>query len=240
MSKKLFYYGSTASFSNLYSNNLDGVNEWVNFGAASELVYQYANNFSFSIWMKADVNGLLSGLITYNGDILSASGGWMVLHQSNKIRFYVDNAGVSLFIESNTTITTGQWYHICCTVSSGKLMKLYINATLQTATASYGSINYTADNCRLRLGVYAGIRYFDGRLAYPKIFNKELSAAEVAEDYALLMGNYTSLSFAANVVFAGAYPNGQSDYPTLTDLVGGINGTMTNQESTDINTDIPT
>lgn len=225
------------TFSNLYSNDLNGTDEWVDHGAASKLLYEYADNFSSSCWINADANGLLSGLITYNDSFAAESNGWMFVHHVNKIRFYIN---VSTNIESNDTITTGLWYHVMITASPGKLMKLYINGSLQSATTTYGSITYGVNHNNLRIGVYGGIRFFNGKIAYPKIFDKELSQSEVNEDYALKMLNWRGLSFKDNVKFAGIFKGGQADYPILTDDVGGINGTMTNQESVDITTDIPT
>lgn len=239
MSKKIYIAGSSASFSNLYSNDMGGVNEYATCGNASKIVYEYANNFSFTQWVKmTNLLGVLSGVMTYNDSVTPTNNGWMLVNQTGTWRFYIN---ASTFIASDAPATAGVWVLIGCTFSSTRLMKMYINGTLQASTTVSPAISYNAVNHNiLRLGNYGDIRFLNGKLAHPAIWNKELSAAEMASIVSHKMNDYRTLSFGANCTAAFKFNAGTADYPIWTDYIGGINATMQNQESADINTDIPT
>jgi hypothetical protein len=99
----------------------------------------------------------------------------------NKIEFQVLEAdGVTEpGIESNNTVSAGQWYFVAATLDSSYNMKLYINGALQTATANSGSIyNGSAfiaisGNAAPTNGTYDDVRFY----------NRALSAIEIRDLY---------------------------------------------------------
>ena len=69
---------------------------------------------------------------------VDASGNWQIWHSTGatgKIRWYY--SGVSL-LQSTTTLSLNQWYHLAFVRSSG-VLKIYINGTADVTTASFSS-----------------------------------------------------------------------------------------------------
>jgi hypothetical protein len=165
-----------------------------------------------------------------------------------EFNFYVQDSDLALYLWDGTnsvhtrttsTITgyNGQWIHVAATYSgtSGGVfssaangIKLFINGVSQTITAtnnaSYTGIANTSEVLRLgaRLGIFGSLHLRDA-----KIFNRELTASEVAE---LARGN--DLGFADE--WAGTN-GGQytSDFSSTTDsfttsatAVAQISGTI--------------
>ena len=90
-------------------------------------------------------------------------------------------------ILSNTDFTTGQWYHFVGTFDGASTTTLYVNGTqdLQRATIS---IQPTSTTAPIILGKYAG--NMDGRIGEARIYNRELSATEVSQNYNATRGKY--------------------------------------------------
>jgi hypothetical protein len=101
-----------------------------------------------------------------------------------------NGGGVSAYIgrTSATPLSTGQWYHICGVYSGGETSlscKLFING-VQSDTGPLGSGGYTGMSntaAKLCVGGVDGTEGIDGRVDDVRIYNRELSAAEVAAIY---------------------------------------------------------
>lgn len=108
MSKKLFYYGSTASFSNPKSVEYDGTNEYTGFGALSGLVG--ATEYSISMWIK-----VLAFPTQFDARYWGDAGGFMYIRCNNA------NTGDIQFIHSGggdsgvQTLSLNTWTHIVLT-----------------------------------------------------------------------------------------------------------------------------
>ena len=77
------------------------------------------------------------------------------VNTSGKVYWRIGEGSSSNFttIESNTLLSTGQWYHIACIRQSGT-MKLYINGTVQNQTANSSYTGSAGDNWPHTLGGY--------------------------------------------------------------------------------------
>ena len=250
MSKKLFYYGSTTSFQNLYSNNYDGVNEYVTLG--DNAAFSFTNGagvdspFSFTSWVKPDVvDGNLRMVMSKYNATTNVAEYWLFLF-SGGIRFQLYGSGSAL-------IRMGTWYFVVGTYSGSEAttgVKIYLGtvagAASQVDTADSTAGAYTGmSNTTTPLLFGAAIQtvgsafLFDGRQYHNALWNKELSLAEINEIRTIKGGDLRNASCAANLVEAWHYPTGTGDYPTLKGYKAGLNGVMTNQEAADINVDIP-
>ena len=79
------------------------------------------------------------------------------------------------------------------------------------------------------------ILYYNGQIGMVKLWNTNLSAAEVLADYNLGQAIYPLANTPQYANLVAAYNMGLGDtYPTLIDSVGGYNGTMVNMEADDI------
>lgn len=258
MSNTRRYYGGTASYSNLYSNDMDGSAEYAlcadtddhsfTDGAGQDLPC------SGVIWMKRDAIGVDSALIVKG--IESTGQAEYVFDISNAtIRFILQNAaGTMVRARTAPMATVGSWIGLAWTYSGNEAttgIKIYSITTAGVVTQ--------IDNANVSAGAYAGMtrgtaglkigareitagtltRYFNGLLYHPQLYDKELSSAELGEIGANPHKDARTYSFGANVVSAWHFPTGTGDYPTWTDYVAGHNATMQNAEAADINTDIP-
>jgi len=91
-----------------------------------------------------------------------------------------------------TYMNTSNWYQVVGTYSSGN-RRLYINGTLVSSDTKTGTIN--TNSAGMSIGVYGGYSgsrgyYYNGNLAMCKIYNKELTAAEISQNFNALRGRF--------------------------------------------------
>lgn len=249
--------GKSPSFSNLYSNLLEasGTNEYADAGDHS--AFSFGNGlgtdtpFTLVIGFKRDAlggnNNLISkfstGATEYDFTITSA----------NVLRGVCWTSGSTAFIGRTAPMTTiGSWLFGAMTYDASKAssgVKLWSftaggsvtqidTSNLASGVYSTNGMSNTATSFKIGAVVSAGW-YFDGKLYHPQVYNIALSSSQLGEIAANVHKDVRTHSFGANAVSAWKYNNGTADYPTWTDYVGGRNATMTNQQDTDINTDIP-
>ncbi|MCA9061860.1 MAG: DUF4347 domain-containing protein, partial [Planctomycetaceae bacterium] len=84
---------------------------------------------------------------------------------------------------STGLLTSGQWYHVAATFDNGA-MKLYINGVQAgSSTAAFSTI-YSGGSADLNIGRAASAaQYFDGRIDEAVVYNRALSATEIANLY---------------------------------------------------------
>ena len=91
---------------------------------------------------------------------------------------------------SDSTFETGVWYNIAWVFNtSANTIKVYINGTLDKTTSITGNFNYTTFT---GLGQYnSGNHHLNGKLANFMIYNRELTALEVLQNYNAHKGRFT-------------------------------------------------
>jgi hypothetical protein len=145
--------------------------------ASSELT---SSGFTASIWVYPDS---LPAVATPCG--ASGTGYWAIFSIGTALRIQIDNSTTtaSLAESAGSTLTTGEWQHLCATVSaSPNDLYAYRNGT-QVASATGVS-----DAPPFTITVYAagrypgggGTNYWDGKLADYALYDAVLSAAEIA------------------------------------------------------------
>lgn len=81
---------------------------------------------------------------------------------------------------STTTVNTGAWFHGVATYN-GNTVKIYINGNLESTNARTGTITSGAKNIGSNSG--GSNEYFNGTIDSVKMYNRALSAAEVAQNF---------------------------------------------------------
>tara|TARA_R100001591_G_scaffold117013_2_gene135384 strand:- start:733 stop:4689 length:3957 start_codon:yes stop_codon:yes gene_type:complete len=94
----------------------------------------------------------------------------------------------SSHILSNSTISSGQWYHIVGVFNSSSAA-LYINGSSQSG----GTVTDYLTSDQNTIGSRRTGQYFDGKIDQVRIFNKELSSSEVSTLYAETASTVESL-----------------------------------------------
>lgn len=245
-------FGGTR-FPNLYSDNADGVNEAIDL-STHVATFDFNAPATISFWFKANASHKTSGGFIY-GINNNAGSTFFVIGYGNatgtltneviSVQYGGSSSDRAGFTDASDT-WFGSWHH-CVLVCTGSAWLIYLDGISRTVTVGLGSNSGKyGDSITATKVTFGGWQIpsvdfpFAGKLFHRAIWNDALSSGEVSQVYALKGGDYRTLSFGSKLVSAFHFPTGQSGYPTDTDYVGGRNGTMLNQESTDINTDVPT
>jgi len=165
---------TSSPFSNTYSLEFDGVNDYLGLGSSTSL--GFSNDFTLSAWIKTSAIGT-NQMIIDSSTASNGSGYAMYLRSTGVIRFWSYLATND--INSTTTLLPNTWYHICATHDRiGLENKLYINGVLDVSGAS-GSFNPTPMT-NLRIGASALFGFpFNGNIDEPCFFNRKLIQSEI-------------------------------------------------------------
>ena len=177
--------GPTYSSSNGGSIVFDGTNDYSTNATLNITDY---SSFTLEAWVNPDnsssdhsimgqwLNDGVDGPVIFYLDVDGAAVGYDIVVRcaDNNIR------RVSTDIANGTI---GAWNHVACTFDSTSL-KLYVNNSLigTTSTASALKVN-SNDGFAIGSDRTTGSRYWDGKIASVKIYNRVLSATEVAQNY---------------------------------------------------------
>ena len=240
-----------APFSNQFSFEFDGVDEFFDLGTSKTL--EFTNNFSISLWIKETTTSLNRGVLVV-GDFGNSHGYRIQRTSANKIAFHT----AARTATSTTSINTGDWFHVVATWETsvgggiGNRNRIYINGVLEgTATTGVSfPPTYTGT-------IYKQIAYpyntagneFAGKIDEVSMWNTNLSSDAITELYTngpinlnTNTGNYTSSSNLVAWYRMGeeATFNSGTGVWTLTDQgSGGNNATSANMEEADRKSDTP-
>jgi len=244
-----FEIPAVGSFTNVYSVDFDGVDDYIDCGDNDNLSFGDGSTdspFSISTWVKLNItyNSTSASLIE---KIESTEYEFALLFYNSKIYFALYDSVLSTrvvrYYNTGLSSYSNQWLHICATYdgqggsTAYNGMKVYLNGT-QIDDTSWTTGGYTAMHNTSANVFMSGERYkLNGNLDEASIFNSELSASDITAIYN--SGTPQSLDSYSSLVSWWRMGDGDT-YPTLTDNgSGGNNGTMTNMVSGDIVTDVP-
>ena len=157
-------FGTTSLYvaDNVIISSSDGFNMGTGEFTIEGWYYFTSFSNSFSLWDQ------------WNGSATGAGNAqmWMSHSAAGKVKWYYDGSSL---LQSNTTMSTGQWYHIAFVRESGTL-KMYFNGALDANTQSYsGQFGKTGT-------VYLGDQHAGGGGA-PQYFLDELRVTKGTARY---------------------------------------------------------
>lgn len=241
------HFGSYASWDDLYSVDFDGVDEYIHLSGNPAIE---STDFSITFWIKAPTQASFGTIISRGFNAVNPTGrfGYAIfLSPSNTIRFSRQEgqsfATGSYQVDSTNTVTPNAWNFVAITYDiSTQAYRIRINGNSDTGTiGTGGNIVYDAQDNDTAIGIRHLISGnalpYDGLIDDMYIFTSLLSDAQLTAIYN--SGCPKDESGSAQHGWLMGDPNGTSSYPTIPDVVGALTGTMTNQESGDINTDVP-
>jgi hypothetical protein len=98
------------------------------------------------------------------------------------------------FVIGSTQIQTGIWYHVTYTFefdgATTSIQKLYINGVLDNQTTQTNYIDVYVESTQYLGYDWRFAYYFNGDIAVCKVYNKTLTAAEVANNYNHYKGRF--------------------------------------------------
>jgi len=227
----------------------DGTNDYILGQDSNSLSFGNGTTdspFSVECWVKIDS---FDGGFNHTGLVSKDSGNpnreWVLLtnNSGRLFRFFIKNNGgdSQQSIDANEVIQFGEWYHVIATYdgqggsNAADGIKIYVNGYEPSRTNIIKS-SYTAmanTSAPLRLGQYANGNYLDGKIGNARVYNKELTATEVFQNYEATKYKFQGQQIVENGLVLNLDSANKDSYPgtgtTWNDLSGNNNnGTLIN------------
>ena len=162
--------------------SFDGSNDTVNFE------YDLRSNWTYECWVNKDSK---DGFDFLGQGVTSSRSGLHIIMYNDRLRFGMygnDTDAVGLY--SNTS--TGVWYHYAFTYNHSTFLKeIYRNGVQLTGTPVQTQTSYIGTGTVRIGGSYSsGGSVADGKISSATLYNRVLTAAEVAQNFNALRGRY--------------------------------------------------
>ena len=222
------------SFSNVFSLDYDGVDDYVDLSSAkAELDVAKG---TFSAWVKLETTSINAPVFKYyvnsNNQITI-----IYLHSSNQIKFMYKAAGTNTQVQASTSIENdGRFHHVALTwnVDSNRLLAYIDGVQFGTTQTGFGTWSGTPSVFHLGHNALSGSDFWKGNIDEVAVFDEEKSTSQIVEIYN--NGKPSNLVGAADLV--GYWRNEEGAGTTIADQSGqGNAGTLIN--GTTFSTDVP-
>ncbi len=182
------------------------------FAQAANIAALQTSTVTASAWFKTSTASL-------GRTIIAKSGAWQIaLSRTTAGKLAVHNqTGDADVCVDTTTVNDGAWHHVAMTMNSGAAngTKLYVDGALkQACTATV--LNQTG---AVTIGSAGAAYYLNGTVDESKVFNRVLSADEIAAEHAAGVDGLVS-GVALGAITPGTSNTVQADVIALTDASG--------------------
>jgi len=142
------------------------------------------------VWMNNVATSVIARLGTTGGQSfeMQVNASRLIMHR---------NSGSPSFVYTSPSIKLNRWYHFAITCD-GTNHNFYIDG--QYDSTSSLAINTLSSPLYVGFPVYDGNRYMNGNLSQVLLYNRELSAIEVSQNYNATKGRY---AYTADIVTNG-------------------------------------
>lgn len=179
---------------------------------------------SVSFWMNCDLIGSTQNGIFQWANSLSSNNPFVAVFKTqgqDSVRIYLDGD----YRQNNIVIANGTWAHITLTLNNANLWSFYKDGVFVGSYQDDSTHTYQSNAATLYFANGAAPSYFDGKLDEARIYNRTLSADEVAELYRLTTPTGVDTGLKGYWSFNGKDMSGTTAY----DRSGaGNTGTLTN------------
>jgi hypothetical protein len=176
--------GPTYSSANRGSIVFDGSNDYIGLGTSANIVPPY-----ITVSLFVNVNNYTTRPHLFGRGEGTIGHCYFVIETSGAFRFYTDiGSGWSFIQPSSFTFPTGVWYNIVCSFD-GSNVNVYGNGVLLGTSSRVGQLRqYTAQETVV--GRILTQNYFPGNIAQVSIYNRALTATEVAKNFNSTRGRF--------------------------------------------------
>ena len=178
---------ATTSFSNARSLLFNG-SDYLRQATFSS---QPTSNLTICSWMNTNDVNANQYIASINRNALIIDNEFVFQLSGSKLLFWDFNSPDYGFIEdeeSSVSITADTWHHVCFT-KNGTAGIYYIDGVSAGTKTANSNISYGSSDFFVGYNVRDGDKVFDGELDDLRLYNRTLSATEIAE---LAAGNHTS------------------------------------------------
>lgn len=222
------------SFTNTYSLNFDGIDDYVNCGD----ILDFTGDFSLSVRFKTTSDGVIIGKDDNAGGVGNNRKFLLQVLATGKGRFLVFHTNESTFasVQTSTNVDDGNWHHLVGVNDTSGNMKIYLDGADDSASVVSGvtPLNPTT------VDLYIGARefptselYFNGTIDEPSAYPSALNSVDITTIYN--SGTPNDIS-SLNPVAWYRFEEG-SGTTAIDSGTGGNNGTI---NGATYSTDVPT
>ena len=161
--------------------NFDGTDD--DFFTTSDITLSGA--FAISVWVKGNGSSFGSGWVISNKSGGPVNLAMRLVGSPPKIQYYY-YSGAWRSIYSTASVSVDTWTHLVMSRTSGNYVSFYINGELDSTTQAEDAGGVTGNTVNGPVNVvggYWGTGVFSGSMADFKVFNTNLSSAQVKEMY---------------------------------------------------------
>jgi hypothetical protein len=186
----------------------DGTNDFVDTDTSGS-AFAFANTtFTISVWIKTSVTGYttIPGIMIASKDYTFSGGGWAIgigipgYNGSTTVSFFASVKAIGGYFvnytSTQTAVNDGQWKNLVAVirtdtaVQENNINTLYING-VQSAVNTFTNGNlYNPPTLAMNIGRRSTGSYFPGNLSQISIYNKELTATEIQQNFNALRGRF--------------------------------------------------
>ncbi len=150
-------------------------------------------SFSFEAWINpSTLSGAAKGIVSKGGVLGTSLRIGIRLGNDGRITL-ITNGNPRLFSKVSTSLSVNKWTHFAATYnSSTNQFKIYLNRILDTSSTIAGAAP-TSNTDSLYLGISGTSTPFSGQLDEVRLWNKELSGAEVGTYYRTSMAEVSGV-----------------------------------------------
>ena len=215
-----------------YSFELDGIDDYVNCGNASDFDFDADDAFSISVWFKRESNVNAVAVVDKSLGAPNYSG-YMFFIYNNKVYFRIrQNSSLQHQINNNNTHPFNTWVHYVVTYDGSRAgsaggLNIYQDGALQTSVTRTG--NFATGTAQTSADFSIGSQdstlslNFIGGIDEPSVFNSELSASQINDIYN--GGEPTTISGAVAHYKMGEEATFSGGVWTVPDQIGTNDGT---------------
>jgi hypothetical protein len=181
--------GATFSTENGGLFVFDGTNDTINCGAATQIGSSLT---ALSVEMVLRSRSATTKIMAENGSSFNTDTFYLAQENASNFSFSTYGPSGQDMVFANFTYALNTWYHLVGVWRSGVRNKLYSNSVNVTSPNTGGIINSVQNgNTNLFIGSRNnGTFAFNGDIALVRIYNIELSASQVLQNYNALRGRF--------------------------------------------------
>jgi hypothetical protein len=226
---RTFANEASPSFSNQYSVDFDGTDDYIDLGTSSDLA---PANITLMCWFKASGTLGSYNFLMYQSNTMF--GAFRLTYRiSNKFECMISGPWGYSNIESSSTYTLTDWHHVAMTYDQSYL-RLYVDGVEANSVAQSNALSYNGSNTWIGKGNAA--QNAEGVMDECAVFNTALSSSDISSIYN--SGVPADISSYSPVGWWRMGDNDSGTGTTITDQgSGGNDGTLTNGPT--FSTDVP-
>jgi len=116
---------------------------------------------------------------------------------NNRVRFFVGNNNTYQDYTGSLNVPINRWNHITVSYDGTSTMRIYVNGVADSTIAWLGGCVYNASNNLVQVGSVINSGYFPGSISNLQLYNRELSATDVVQNYNAYRNKFISTNVSA-------------------------------------------